>query len=447
MSEAYFDYLTSNGERYYPYTRVNGVFNVDGSPLTDWMASMNIHNHDIRYAASSHTHDTRYALLSHTHEGYALAAHNHNYAASSIAGGAANTALALDKPFVINVIGAVLGSVSISGDSDVEMELALNHNHDDNYVKLDSNNVISAKTGVDNPLTIAADGGKSKIGLSVAGSPDVAYIEYDGSAMNFGVGSESVLKYNAEGVYHNSEKLATEAFVLDNVVSGGGVDLSLLDTRYSSINHTHTISYITDMPSKMANPYPLYLNVNGAEYDYDGSSEISVINISATTVGAALVTHGHTIDNIEGLQDALDNKQPVGKYALEDHTHNQYLVSGSKVTDFGNTDTDVSHINIKSANSLMRITASDEKNGAVIVVNYGDTNVCRFIASKNTDGINVVRVYVPGYEDAELITIEGGQAESVLADGTVISAVEPKVTINAHVSVLSLTDLSASETE
>ena len=137
----YFDYLTKNGERFFPYTRVDGIFDVNGNPFTDWMATINIHNHDKRYASASHTHDTRYSLSSHSHEGYAKSGHTHNYAASSKAGGAANTALALDKPFSLNVTGCVSGSVSINGKDDVNLELGLNHIHEE-YLKYKNSDII-----------------------------------------------------------------------------------------------------------------------------------------------------------------------------------------------------------------------------------------------------------------------------------------------------------------
>ena len=68
--EGYLDYLTNNGERYFPYVRVEGIIDVDGSPFSNWIAKMNIHNHDIRYASASHNHDARYALKSHQHTEY-----------------------------------------------------------------------------------------------------------------------------------------------------------------------------------------------------------------------------------------------------------------------------------------------------------------------------------------------------------------------------------------
>lgn len=440
---AYFDYLTSNGERYFPYTRVDGIFDVNGNPFTDWIATMNIHNHDIRYAAASHTHDTRYSLLSHEHDGYAAEGHTHNYAGSSKAGGAANTALALDKAFTLNVSGIATGSVSILGNADVSLDLAMNHNHDENYVKLDSNNTIVASEGIDDPLNIKADGGKAKIGLNTAAASYAAFIEYDGTAINIGIGEDSVLKYNQEALYHNGEKLATEAFVLAQAMSGG-TDLTVLDTRYSQIGHTHNISEIGDVPTKLSNPYSLTIDFNGTETVYDGSSDVS-LSLTAGSMGAATADHIHSVDQITNLQTILDGKQPVGSYALSDHNHDAaYVKLDSAYNKFGNSTDTTTRIHLVSANTSVKISAADEIKGSVITVKYNDETIMDLRVVKDDEGHNTINLYMPGYEDDAIMSIEAGQAESTLADGTVVEAIRPKVTINADVVVASLTDLSAS---
>ena len=162
----YLDYLTNNGERYFPYTRVEGIINTDGTPFSNWIAEVNIHNHD-----------TRYSLIDHTHSNYALSSHTHLYAGSDSVGGAANTALSLDKAFTLNVTGSEVGSVDIKGDSNVTLSLTANHDHVE-YIKNTGNNTITALNGIESPLTILSDGGRAKIDLYSTSSTNRSYIEF-----------------------------------------------------------------------------------------------------------------------------------------------------------------------------------------------------------------------------------------------------------------------------
>lgn len=99
------------------------------------------------YAPADHTHD-EYALTTevtalqdalankansdHTHTGYAASSHTHNYAGSSSAGGAANSANKLAIARTISLTGDVTGSTSFDGSGNVSITATVaddSHNH------------------------------------------------------------------------------------------------------------------------------------------------------------------------------------------------------------------------------------------------------------------------------------------------------------------------------
>lgn len=76
------------------------------------------HTHS-EYSLTTHNHDTVYSKLDHTH----------SYAGSSSVGGAANSAVKLTTARAITISGAVTGSVSFDGTSNVTISTAVNHTH------------------------------------------------------------------------------------------------------------------------------------------------------------------------------------------------------------------------------------------------------------------------------------------------------------------------------
>lgn len=303
----YLDYLTNNGERYFPYTRVEGIINTDGNPFTNWMSEINIHNHDGRYAAITHSHDTRYSLKSHTHDTYALSDHTHEYAGSATAGGAANTALALDKAFTLTIEGSEVGSVDIKGDENVTLSLSVNHEHPQ-YIKNTGDNIITTGDGVESALAIISDGGRAKIDLYDSVSTDRSYIEFADGKLRFAY-NEVPFDITTTGVYFNNKQLATLEDVLNSATGGGSVDMDLLKEVFAEKEHTHTVSNISNFPSTLPNPYKIIFNVNGTPYEYDGSLELTV-PLDEQSLNCAPLDHNH--DDV---------------YALTDHTHDmRYLM-------------------------------------------------------------------------------------------------------------------------
>lgn len=314
--EGYLDYLVNNGERYFPYTRVEGIIDIDGSPFSNWITKMNIHNHDIRYAASAHNHDTRYALKTHDHENYALSDHTHNYAGSNSPSGAALTALALDKEITLSVTGSSTGSVSFKGDKNISLNLKVNHNHDNLYIKQVGNNTITSDKNTTYPLTIYGNGGPSRLDFKVDGITDTSSIEFVSGALK--------LKYNniplditSDGVSYNGKKLATIDDLAGLGGSGGSVDMNILEQMFAKLNHNHTTTDISDFPSYMNNQFPLKITAGKDNYAYDGSSEVNMI-IDPSSLGCAAMDHTHDYSE---------------EYAALKHTHyEKYLDIGGENT-------------------------------------------------------------------------------------------------------------------
>lgn len=61
--------------------------------------------------------------------GAATKDHDHNYAAADEAGGAANSAKKLDHNITINIKGAVTGSANTDGSSDLDINTTVTHEH------------------------------------------------------------------------------------------------------------------------------------------------------------------------------------------------------------------------------------------------------------------------------------------------------------------------------
>lgn len=85
-------------------------------------------------------------------------------------------------------------------------------------------------------------------------------------------------------------------------------------SKFAPEDHTHTKSEISDFPVALKNPNALTVQFNGTtNKTYDGSAAHTV-NITPAGIGAAEAAHDHEIEDVAGLQTALDGKQPKGTY-------------------------------------------------------------------------------------------------------------------------------------
>jgi hypothetical protein len=93
---------------------------------------------------------------------------------------------------------------------------------------------------------------------------------------------------------------------------------------FSEIGHSHTISDIINFNSDISGLIP---NVSGTGYlvsSFNTSNNNYILSISGLQPSGnyASFIHNHLINDISGLQDALDNKQGSGNYASTIHSHN-----------------------------------------------------------------------------------------------------------------------------
>lgn len=94
-----------------------GSASFDGSgDISIQVTENHVHN---EYSLTSHLHDDRYSLLTHTHK----------YAASSAVGGAATSAVKLQNARTITLTGAITGSGSFDGSTNLSIATTTNHNH------------------------------------------------------------------------------------------------------------------------------------------------------------------------------------------------------------------------------------------------------------------------------------------------------------------------------
>ena len=294
--EEYMDYLVNDGKRYYPYTRVEAVINSDGTKFTTWMANMNIHNHDAKYALINHNHDERYSLIDHNHDDvYSNKDHTHNYAGSTTVGGVANSALKLQNPVTVSLSGAVIGSFSFDGTKNsIDVSTAVNHNHDHEYVMLSGNSIM--KLDKDSLYGFAIRGSESNTKISFSnGGQNLGYVQFTDSYMQM-LFNDNSFKLNGEAVYYNNDKLATVAFVTNALAaSGGSVDMGTLTDTFAKINHSHTKADITDMPTVLPSPNAVNIYLNDAAdptYTYAGSDAVNVY-LNADTLDYAKSNHTH----------------------------------------------------------------------------------------------------------------------------------------------------------
>lgn len=93
---------------------------------------------------------------------------------------------------------------------------------------------------------------------------------------------------------------------------------------FSEIDHSHTISNITNFNSGVSGLIPSLSGTGYLVSFFNASSNNYIFSISGLQPSGnyASFIHNHLINDISGLQDALDSKQGSGNYASTIHSHN-----------------------------------------------------------------------------------------------------------------------------
>jgi len=178
---------------------------------------------------------------------------------------------------------------------------------------------IVASTGI----LISSSGGKIYLN-SILNSGNGISLSHDSGIYTISsTGLQPSGDYSLVGHQHAISDISGLQIVLDSKQPSG---------IYASGIHYHTISDITNFNSGVSGLLP---SISG-----DGYITSSFVNnsyvISATGLqpsgNYSIVGHSHIIDDIAGLQIALDAKQPSGIYASGIHYH-----ASSDITDFNTT--------------------------------------------------------------------------------------------------------------
>lgn len=299
----YYDYASNNGDRYYLYTTVGAIINEDGTPFTNWMASMNIHNHDDRYALGGHNHDNDYSKLTHNHDTeYAKLTHTHLFAGAETEGGSALSAIKLDTTTNVVLDGAITGSFSFDGtNNSITVHTEVGHNHDREYITLNGNSDMVLDDESSKAFEIHGDKTNTKVIFDV-GTSNKATIALSDTAFSFFYGADK-LEISDQSITFNSETLTTKKYVDDTVKTVVDDAVSQIDTSihweefdkvYSKLTHEHTYSEIKDTPKHLPNEFPLTITVGDSNkiLTYDGSEAVTE-TITLTDLGGAKANHTH----------------------------------------------------------------------------------------------------------------------------------------------------------
>lgn len=214
----------------------------------------------------------------------------------------------------------------------------------------------------------------------------------------------------------------------------------------ASISHTHTKSQITDFPTSLKNPNSLTIQGNGTTLTngtYDGSTA-KTINITPSSIGAAVSSHTHSISNVTNLQSTLDGK------AASDHNHNYAgsssaggaATSADKInTDAGSATNPVYFSNGIPVKTTYTLSKSVPSNAVFTDTHYASKNVVgsSTATSNTTSALTNGNVYLNSVENGAVTSthkISGSGATTVTTDtsGNIIISSTDNNTVYTHPS-------------
>lgn len=221
------------------------------------------------------------ARVSHSHDAiYSKRDHQHDYAGSDSPGGAANSAMRLEKPINVVIDGAVTGKTVTNLSNDIIIETKVNHEHNYAGAELPGGPALSANK-LSTPVNIELTG------------DIVGEVEFDGSS---------------------SVKLRT--FANHTHIEYSRIDHDH-DKRYSKIDHTHYYA-ASDEPSGAAESAKKFKDP--VTINFVGSSTGSfLLHGDEKTIEVELVTnHSHDANEITGLEEFIANEKLILNYGEEE---------------------------------------------------------------------------------------------------------------------------------
>ena len=252
--------------------------------------------------------------------GKAPSSHTHNYAGSSSAGGAANSAVKLQTARTISLTGDVTGSTTFDGSGNVSINATVaddSHNHT-------IANVDGLQTALDKKL--ATTGTAAKATADSAGQNiNTTYIKdvgVNGRTVTFTKGNGSTFSITTQDTNTTYTlgsfgiiATAAELNYMDGVTSNVQTQLN----NKSASTHTHKYAGSgsaggaanSAVKLQTARTISLTGDVTGST-TFDGSGNVSI------TATVADDSHNHTIANIDNLQTTLNNKMGVTALTTQD---------------------------------------------------------------------------------------------------------------------------------
>ena len=291
------------------------------------------HNHDNVYALINHNHNNLYSTLDHSHSEYALKSHNHNSDYASIDHN--HDTKYADINHNHNSIYSQLGHkhdldyANINHNHDTKYS-DINHNHDTKYsLTTHTHDYSSVYANINHTHSEYASSTHTHTEFSSIVDTNTIQTMIDTSISNLIDGAPetmNTLNELSNAISDNTDLISA----LNSAVSNHNHD-----TKYSALNHTHTVSNITDI----ATYYSSINHNHDAKYsdiNHNHDTEYSDINHNHDTVYAP-ISHTHTKSNIEDFEhthtsdDISDLTTILSGYATTSHSHNYLPLSGGTI--------------------------------------------------------------------------------------------------------------------
>lgn len=239
------------------------------------------------------------------------------------------SASVLEMARLITLAGAVTGSASFKGNSDVTIQVTLNG--------IDANKITSGVINVDRLP-------KSAFDEFLAVENKAARLALTKDRVQNG---DTVKETDTGRMYLviNDTKLNTEEGYQEYTTIVDWASITGIPSKFTPETHTHTKEQITNFPQSLKNPHVLTINVNNIKKDdYDGSST-KTINITASDLN---VYNKGEIDTKLAEKAPSQHQHPTWYYtkneidtklsskANSNHIHSEYLSNSGNGTITGN---------------------------------------------------------------------------------------------------------------
>ena len=315
------------------------------------------------------------------------------------------TASALQIARLITLAGAVKGSVSFKGNSDVTIQVTLNG--------IDANKITSGTISVDRLpksafsefLPVANKTARLALTKTQVQNGDTVkeadtgrmYLVIDDSKLNQEAGyQEYTTIVSWASITGKPSEFPAEEHTHEQYATTTQLNQGLASK--SPVNHTHTKEEISNFPQSLKNPYSLSISLNGTKkWTYDGNTTIDV-NITTALLNvynkgeidsklAEKAPMQHTHPNVYYDKSEIDNK--LGGKANAAHTHGSNninsmtgYVKGSNTEAINTSDT------LNEAIAKLENKLEGKANAAHTHGSNNINSMTGYVKGSNTEAIN-----------------------------------------------------------